>query len=139
MQLPVVDEKRTRRDARAVGHQDRHGDQATRLLHVDEALVHAPAAERHGVPAPQIDLAQLVVVLVHERFVVLGPNDEPEPLGAPHVAAGAVLQAAESALLVVGIERRPERGRGLPAEPERAHQGRRQIRGHQLDVAHPVH
>src|SRR5213080_2597198 len=128
VQLPVVDEKRAGRDARAVGHPDRHGDQATRLLHVDEALVHAPAAERHGVPAPQIDLAQLVVVLVHERFVFLGPNNEPEPLGAPYVAAGAVLQAAERAFLVVGIERRPERGRGLPAEPERAHQGWRQIR-----------
>ena len=99
----------------------------------------ASAAERHRVAAPQIDLAQLVVVLVHERFIFLAAYDEPEPLGAPHVATGAVFQAAEGALLVVGIERRAERGRRLPAEPERAHQSRRQVRRHELDVAHPMH
>src|SRR6266567_8276495 len=139
MQLRRVDEERARRDAGAVGHADRHGDQAPRLLHVPEALVDAPAAERYGVPAPQVDLTQLVIVLVYERFIFLGPDDEPEPLGAPHVAAGAVLEAAEGALLIVGVEGGAKCRCRLAAEPERAHQGRRQIGRHELDVTHAVH
>src|SRR5438105_10385380 len=113
VQLLVVDEERAGRNARAVGHPDRDGDQETGLLHVPEALVDALAGERHRVAASEAPIAQLVVVLVDERFVLLEPYDEAEPLGAPHVAAGAVLEAAEGAVLVLWIERLRQ-GRARP-------------------------